>query len=95
MYELRRTKDFEKSYKKIQQSGKLTNKVKIDLNTVVNLLRDNKSLPAKFKDHQLHGTLQKYRECHIRHDLLLLYEIIDDKLVLVLIDMGSHSYLFK
>ena len=35
------------------------------------------------------------RECHIRPDWLLVYKKIETKLLLILIDTGSHSYLFK
>jgi len=95
MYSLQATKDFEKSYKKIKRSGKITRNVQDDLDKVVNLLIEGGALPNKFKDHQLKGLLQDYRECHIRHDLLLVYKIIDDELALVLLDIGSHSQLFK
>lgn len=95
MYQIRKTKDFEKSYKNIKRSGKLTNTIQKDLNTVIDLLIENKTLPAKFKDHQLKGKLKDYRECHIKADLLLIYKIIENELILVLVDIGSHSYVFK
>ena len=34
------------------------------------------------------------RECHIEPDWLLVYQIIDDELILRLIRTGSHSDLF-
>lgn len=95
MYQIRKTKDFEKSYKSIQRSGKLTNAIQKDLNYIIDTLREAKKLPSKFKDHQLKGKLRQYRECHIKSDLLLVYKILDDKLILVLVDIGSHSYIFK
>ena len=64
-----------------------------DLNIVIDSLLQEKSLPQKFQDHQLKGVLKEYRECHIRGDLLLVYKIIKDDLILVLVDIGSHSYL--
>ncbi len=95
MYEIRKTKDFEKSYKNIQRSGKLTNSIQKDLETVIIFLKENKSLPEKFKGHQLKGKLKEYRECHVRPDLLLIYKILENELLLVLVDVGSHSYIFK
>jgi len=95
MYELRKTKDFEKSLKKIRRSGKLTDKIQDDINLIINLLLKNELLPKKFRDHQLKGGLNMYRECHIRSGLLLIYEMINNELVLVLIDIGSHSYIFE
>lgn len=35
-----------------------------------------------------------FRECHIAPDILLVYEIIEDELVLHLINIGSHSKIF-
>ena len=95
MYVIRKTKDFEKSYKNIQRSGKLTINIQKDLEAVIMLLKENKELLEKFKDHQLKGKLKEYRECHIRPDLLLIYKILENELILVLVDIGSHSYVFK
>ncbi|WP_095063017.1 type II toxin-antitoxin system mRNA interferase toxin, RelE/StbE family [Kingella negevensis] len=30
-------------------------------------------MPEKFKDHELKGNLNNFRECHVKPDLLLLY----------------------
>ena len=38
--------------------------------------------------------VSRHGECHIQHDLLLVYEIREAELVLLLIDIGSHTYLF-
>lgn len=93
IYKLRRTKRFIKSYKKILLSGKWNTKMQNDLNIVIDSILQEKSIPQKFSDHQLRGELKEYRECHIKGDLLLVYKIIKDELVLVLINIGSHSYL--
>jgi mRNA interferase YafQ len=50
-------------------------------------------LEMKYKDHQLKGNMKEFRECHIKPDLLLMYGIIDD--VLELVNIGSHSEIFK
>ncbi len=60
---------------------------------VLSHLINNKSLPVQYRDHQLKGELKRFRECHIRPDLLLMYEKYDDKIVLV--RLNSHSELFK
>ncbi|WP_034595209.1 type II toxin-antitoxin system mRNA interferase toxin, RelE/StbE family, partial [Helicobacter bilis] len=39
--------------------------------------------------------LQGFRECHIKPDLLLIYELCDDILQLNALRVGSHSKLFK
>ena len=93
MYHSIRTKKFEKSIEKIKKSGKLNRKVVNDIEKIIDLLKNKKQLPAKFKDHQLKGDFGEYRECHIQSDLLLVYRIIEEELVLVLVDIGTHSYL--
>ena len=40
------------------------------------------------------GELFGYRECHIKGDLLLIYKIEKENLILILVDIGSHSQLF-
>ncbi len=92
-YKLRKTKRFIKSYNKILLSGKWNTKMQNDLNIVIDSILQGKPTPQKFQDHQLKGDLKEYRECHIRGDLLLVYRIIEDELVLVLTDIGSHSFL--
>ena len=95
MYNVRRTKGFEKSFKKIKRSGKLYKENFDDLELIIDLLKSNRTLTKRFQDHQLKGDIKMYRECHIRNDVLLLYSIVDQDLTLVLIDIGSHSYLFR
>jgi mRNA interferase YafQ len=86
-----RSKNFEKSLKKVLTSGKVKLK---EIEKVINIFTDGKKLPAKYRDHALQGDWKGYRECHIQGDLLLIYKIENDRLVLVLIDIGSHSQLF-
>ena len=94
MYLVQTTKEYEKSYVRLLRSGtkeSVFDAVKI----VVNKLSDGEKLEAKYSDHKLHGEYSGYRECHIMSDLLLIYQIREEQLVLVLINIGSHSYLFE
>jgi mRNA interferase YafQ len=91
MYVIFPTRQYRKSFKKLKHSGKLD---EIKLNRVIDALCKGKDLDPIYKDHSLSGELIEYRECHIRGDLLLIYKIEKDKLILVLIDIGSYSYLF-
>lgn len=93
MYFVVRTKDFEKSYKRIKRSGKLKKQVKEKLEKAITILSLGKKLSDEYQDHQLTGELMAYRECHIKGDLLLVYKIHKNKLLLVLVDIGTHSYL--
>ncbi|WP_304418120.1 type II toxin-antitoxin system YafQ family toxin, partial [uncultured Helicobacter sp.] len=46
------------------------------------------------KDHALKGEYIGFRECHIKPDLLLIYQKDKHILILTCIDVGSHSKLF-
>ncbi|WP_147635043.1 type II toxin-antitoxin system YafQ family toxin [Treponema pectinovorum] len=62
---------------------------------VVEKLANGLPLEEKYHDHGLEGNWANHRECHIRPDWLLIYQIKDDILVLELARTGSHSDLFK
>ncbi|MDO7253952.1 type II toxin-antitoxin system YafQ family toxin, partial [Helicobacter cappadocius] len=49
---------------------------------------------SKYKDHKLKGEYKDFRECHIKPDLLLIYKIDKEVLILACIAIGSHSDLF-
>ncbi len=61
----------------------------------MNILADGGTLDAKYRDHDLSGNYKGTWDCHIEPDWLLVYEIIDDVLVLMLVRLGTHSGLFK
>lgn len=61
---------------------------------VVDLLVNEKELPSKYADHDLIGNDNGYRECHIKPDWLLIYQIIDNELILLLSRTGRHCDLF-
>lgn len=64
------------------------------LQEIIEILAEEKTLPAKYKDHSLTGIYQDFRECHILPDWLLIYRIDKDILTLVLSRTGTHSDLF-
>ncbi len=55
------------------------------------LIRDEE-LPQKYSDHALKGNYQGCRDCHIKPDLVLIYEKINNDLLLI--RLGTHSELF-
>jgi mRNA interferase YafQ len=59
---------------------------------VLYLLANDQALPEKYRDHALSGDLQGFRECHVKPDLLLIYQQVNE--VLELVRLGSHSELF-
>ena len=64
------------------------------LDAVVNTLAAGEPLEPKYKDHSLNGKYKSCRECHITADWLLIYEIVDDELILYLTRTGTHSDVF-
>lgn len=88
-YNVNFTKSFIKDYKKLQTKDK-------DLtDALIDKLATGQPLEPKHKDHALSGNLQGFRECHIKPDLLLIYELCDDTLQLNALRVGSRSKLFK
>ena len=65
------------------------------LAAVLNLLVLQEPLPEHYKDHSLKGDMKSYRECHIEPNWLLIYQIIDDELILLASGTGTHSDLFE
>jgi len=61
----------------------------------VDLLASGEPLPKKYQDHQLIGNYSGFRECHIRPNWLLIYNINDEELELLLFRTGTHSDLLK
>ena len=88
-YKLARENSFKRSYKKL----KLSDKEEESYIDIIYKLLNDETLELKYKDHQLKGSLEAFRECHIKPDLLLIYRIKNNTLELV--DIGSHSELFK
>lgn len=92
MYIVKENKKFRKSIRKYLRSGKINRE---DIEEVVEVLASGAKLEPKFKDHELKGNFQGVKECHVESDLLLLYQIDKENQTLFLINMGSHSELFK
>lgn len=59
---------------------------------IIKKLGNGEKLEPKYKDHPLTNN-GNVRDCHIEPDWILLYEYVDDILVLLLHRIGSHSNL--
>jgi mRNA interferase YafQ len=80
---------YKKDYKKYKNSPKK----KEALKEVLELLKEEIPIPAKFLPHMLHGDYKGCMECHIQGDFLLIwYDEEND--VIELVRLGSHSELF-
>ena len=91
MYRKRYAKKFKVSMRKLLRSGYALREA---VETVIETLASGKTLDRKYHDHALTGEFKGYRECHIRPDLLLIYKIEKNVLILILADIGSHANLF-
>ena len=64
---------------------------------MLNILSTGDELEEKYNNHNLINN--KYykdcKECHIEPDWLLIYKYNNNELILFLIEIGSHSELFK
>ncbi|MBQ4402455.1 MAG: type II toxin-antitoxin system YafQ family toxin [Synergistaceae bacterium] len=73
--------------------GSLLQPVTGQLWKVVAALANNLPLPPKYRDHALHGEWEGSRDCHIKPDLVLVYTLEGDGL-LILERLGSHADIF-
>jgi mRNA interferase YafQ len=85
-----KTSSYRKAYKKLSKSGRFPFD---EFRSVLVTLAVFGKLDARYKDHPLHGKFIGHRECHIKADLLLVYRIENNKLVLV--EVGNHSEVFE
>ena len=90
MYEIEYTNSFKRSFKKCLKRG-LESHV---FETALRILVEKGSLPQNYKPHKLSGKYRGLWECHLQPDWLLIWFQDDDKLILQLIDTGTHSDLF-
>ena len=59
---------------------------------LVRLLAAGATLPASLRDHPLKGSPSGYRDCHLRGDMVVIYQTTPDLVKFVRI--GTHSELF-
>ena len=88
-YKIKYSKEFKKSLKKVIKQGKDIDK----LLDVVNLLSKKEELDSKYRDHALYNDkrYKNCRDCHIEPDWLLIYKYLEEELILLLVNTGSHS----
>ena len=91
-YTLHYSSRFKKSYKRVKQFPSFKKEL---FNEVLDTLMVGGILPERFHDHSLAGDMSGYRECHIAPDILIIYEIPNKILELVMINIGTHSQLFR
>jgi len=78
---------YRKDYKRISRRG-----YNVDLlNDVIRQLLEQKTLAPRYEDHPLKGEFAGMRECHIKPNWLLIYEIDGVHLILTATRTGTHD----
>ena len=80
---------FKTDLKRVSRSGRYKLEDVLD---VITKLANDEPLEERHRDHALIGDWKNFRDCHIKPDLVLIYQKPDDR-VLQLVRLGSHSEL--
>ncbi|MCA9371222.1 MAG: type II toxin-antitoxin system YafQ family toxin, partial [Candidatus Peregrinibacteria bacterium] len=89
MYQLVRTKGFDRDVRHFLKSGGSATR----LHRALQYLEDGDPLPNSFRDHQLKGKLRDLRELHIESDWLLVYKKDGKQLQVVCLWLLTHKKL--
>ena len=87
---IRKSAKFKREAKRLSKNRALV----AELLAVVNMLAADIPLPQKYCDHPLHNNWEGCRDCHIRPDVVLVYQKTADGIELLLLRVGSHSEVF-
>lgn len=87
-YTLVKTKQFKKDLKKIDTQ------TLPKIEEVLERLRKGEKLEEKYKDHALKGKYKGLRDCHVLPDLVMIYEKMDNVMILSAIRIKNHGSLF-
>lgn len=82
---------FKRDYKR-EVKGQHRATLDAELKPVLQSLTDDQPLEARCRDHALTGEWKDHRDCHIKPDLVLIYQKPDAE-ILRLVRIGSHSEL--
>ena len=85
------TSQFKRDYKR-ESKGQHRATLDIDLFPVVDALANDQALELRYRDHALTGEWKDHRDCHIKPDLVLIYQKPTAD-VMRLVRPGSHSEL--
>ena len=88
------TKDFDKDWERLDASGRHDmHRIKEAMSI---LAINEEPMPPEWRDHPLTGEFEGYRECHVKGDLLLVYQIIKGSKfeTQMVARAGTHSEIF-
>ncbi|MBU1666184.1 MAG: type II toxin-antitoxin system YafQ family toxin [Gammaproteobacteria bacterium] len=86
-----RTGQFKRDYKR-ESRGQHRATLDADVLPVLKALANDQALGPRYCDHPLSGDWKDHRDCHIKPDLVLIYQKPDDGTIR-LVRLGSHSEL--
>ena len=89
-YQLQVTGQFKRDLKRCKKRGLPMEK----LWEVISHLLNDEPLEEKYHAHVLTGDRKGQWECHIEPNWLLIWKVYEDKLILVMLNTGTHSDLF-
>ena len=88
---LERTNQFKRDYKRVAR-GQHGPTLDARLMSIMQALASDQPLEVPHRDHALSGTWSDFRDCHVKPDLVLIYQK-PDAATLRLVRLGSHSEL--
>ena len=91
MRKIERTGQFRRDYKR-EARGQHRTTLDADLVPILVALADDQPLAPRHHDHALSGDWKDHRDCHVKPDLVLIYQK-PDAVTLRLVRLGSHSEL--
>ncbi len=91
MRKIERTTRFKRDYKR-ESRGRHRSYLDAVLAPVLEALAHDRLLELRYHDHALSGEWGDHRDCHVKPDLLLIYQKSGTD-VLRLVRLGSHSEL--
>jgi mRNA interferase YafQ len=91
MRKIEPTSQFRRDFKR-EKKGQHRATLNAELTAVLDVLVADLPLEPRYFDHGLTGNWKSYRDCHIKPDLVLIYQKLGTT-ILRLVRLGSHSEL--
>lgn len=85
------TTQFKRDFRR-ESKGQYHSMLDDELFPLIERLANDMSLEARFRDHSLSGKWKDHRDCHVKPDLILIYQK-PDPTIIRLVRLGSHSEL--
>jgi len=92
MRTIKPSSQFKKDIKRVKKNPNKNKGIKILSDDIIPTLLKGETLDRQFLDHSLSSENPPKRDCHVLNDLVLLYRVTDEHLLLY--RLGTHSELF-